>query len=106
MDSGVDVMYGWAEGRLGALSDRLGRRRVIIVGWLLYAAIYLGFGLASQTWQIIGLYVLYGLYYAATDGVVGALIGGLVPDAQRVSADGVYSPAVGAVGLPASARRR
>ena len=75
---------------------------MIIVGWLVYAFIYLGFGLAVQTWQIVGLYVLYGLYYAATDGVVRALIGDLVPDVQRGTAYGVYNTAIGIVALPAS----
>jgi MFS family permease len=97
-----NVIYASAAGPLGALSDRLGRRRIIIGGWLVYALIYLGFGLAAQTWQIVVLYVIYGLYYAATDGVAKALVGDLVPQAQRGTAYGVFNATIGIMALPAS----
>src|SRR6185369_6230947 len=79
-----------------------GRRRIIIGGWVVYALIYLGFGLAAQTWQIVALYVLYGLYYAATDGIAKALVGDLVPQPQRGTAYGVFNAAIGIMALPAS----
>src|SRR5260221_552873 len=97
-----NIIYASAAGPLGALSDRLGRRRVIIGGWLVYGMIYLGFGFAVETWQIVTLYALYGLYYGATDGVARALVGDLVPEAQRGTAYGVFNAAVGIAVLPAS----
>src|SRR5260221_7095942 len=97
-----NIIYASAAGPLGALSDRLGRRRVIIGGWLVYGLIYLGFGFAVATWQIVTLYALYGLYYGATDGVARALVGDLVPEAQRGTAYGVFNAAVGIAVLPAS----
>jgi MFS family permease len=97
-----NVVYASASSPLGALSDRFGRRRVMIGGWFIYALIYLGFGIAVQTWQIIGLYIAYGLYYAATDGVARALISDIVPQEQRATAFGIFNTVVGIAALPAS----
>ncbi len=86
----------------GVLSDRFGRVRVIIVGWLVYALIYLGFGFASAGWQVWLLYVLYGIYYGATEGVEKALVADVVSSEKRGTAYGLYSAAVGLSALPAS----
>jgi MFS family permease len=97
-----NVVYAAASGPLGALSDRLGRRRVMVAGWVLYAAVYLGFALASTgvaVWMLMGV---YGLYYAATEGVAKALVADLVAPEHRGTAYGVYNAAVGLAALPAS----
>lgn len=87
----------------GILSDRIGRNRVIRAGWLAYAFVYLGFGFATQGWQIWVLYALYGVYYAMTDGVASALVADLVPQSEkRGTAFGLYNAAVGVSALPAS----
>lgn len=86
----------------GRLSDRIGRRRVITYGWALYALTYLGFALARQAWLIWGLYALYGLYYAFTEGAGKALVAELVSDANRGAAYGLYNAAIGVMALPAS----
>src|SRR5262249_16722451 len=54
------VIYAALSGPAGALSDRIGRRRLILFGWLTYALIYLGFALAQTSWEIWALYALYG----------------------------------------------
>jgi MFS family permease len=96
------AVYALASGPLGALSDRIGRRRLIIAGWLAYGMVYLGFALSRAGWQIWALFGLYGLYYAATEGVAKALVADLVPDAQRGTAYGVFNAAIGLMALPAS----
>lgn len=96
------AIYALFSGPLGALSDRIGRRRLIIGGWLAYGLVYLGFTLAHAGWQIWALFGLYGIYYAATEGVAKALVADLVPDAQRGTAYGLFNAAIGLTALPAS----
>jgi len=86
----------------GHLSDRIGRRKVIVAGWLVYAVVYLGFGLADSAWQIWPLYALYGLYYATTEGVAKAMVADLVEPAQRGTAYGLFNASIGVMALPAS----
>jgi MFS family permease len=86
----------------GALSDRVGRRRLIVAGWALYAAVYLAFGLATHAWQMWSLFVAYGVYYALTEGVGKALVADLAPAHARGRAFGWYNAAVGIVALPSS----
>jgi MFS family permease len=94
--------YALLSGPLGALSDRIGRRRLIIGGWLAYGLVYLGFALSRVGWQIWALFGLYGIYYAATEGTAKALVADLVPDAQRGTAYGLFNAAIGLTALPAS----
>jgi MFS family permease len=86
----------------GALSDRLGRRRVIFAGWLLYGLSYLGFGLAGAAWQAWVLFVVYGVYYALVEGSEKALIAELAPRSYRGRAFGWYYAVIGFSALPAS----
>ncbi len=102
MVAGFNLVYTLASSPLGALSDRIGRRRVLIAGWFIYALIYGGFALARTGWHIALLYIFYALYYAATEGVAKALIADLVAPEQRGTAYGVYNAAIGLAALPAS----
>jgi len=86
----------------GALSDRIGRRNVLIAGWLVYAGVYLGMALASSAWQVWLLYALYGIYYAMSEGVARALVADLVATEQRGTAYGLFHAAIGLTALPAS----
>jgi MFS family permease len=74
----------------------------MIGGWLAYGLVYLGFAFASAGWQIWFLFAVYGLYYAATEGVAKAFVADLVPDAQRGTAYGWFNAAIGITALPAS----
>jgi len=86
----------------GALSDRIGRQRTLIAGWTLYAAVYLGFGLAHTAWQAWALFGVYGLFFGLTEGSERALISDLVPLERRGTAYGWYNLAIGLGALPAS----
>ncbi len=97
-----NVVYAVVSGPAGVLSDRIGRRRLIIGGWLTYSLIYLGFALASSGKQVWLLYAIYGLYYGLTEGSTKALVADLVPLELRGTAYGVYNASVGITALPAS----
>lgn len=96
------AIYTIFSGPLGALSDKIGRRRLIVSGWLAYGLVYLGFAFSQAGWHIWALFGLYGVYYAATEGTAKALVADLVPDAQRGTAYGLFNAAIGLTALPAS----
>jgi len=86
----------------GILSDRLGRKGVIISGWLLYGGIYWAFAWAETSGAIWILFAVYGLFYGLTEGGERALVADLVPSHLRGTAYGLYNFAVGISTLPAS----
>lgn len=97
-----NFVYASASVPLGSLSDKIGREKVIIIGWLAYALAYLGFAFAQKAWQIWLLFAFYGVYYATTEGVAKALVADLVKPSHRGRAYGLYNTALGLVALPAS----
>lgn len=98
-----NAVYTLLAGPAGALSDRIGRRKLILFGWLAYGLIYLGFALSTTGVGVWLLFGLYGIYYAFTEGAGKALIADLVPSEKRGTAYGLYSAAVGLSAFPASA---
>ena len=96
------LIYAILSGPLGVLSDRIGRRKLIIGGWLTYGLVYLGFAASTTGWQIWALFGLYGIYYAATEGAAKALVADLVPPERRGTAYGIYNAAIGLTVFPAS----
>jgi MFS family permease len=86
----------------GTLSDRIGRRPLLLVAWSAYALAYAGFAVATRSWQVVGLFLLYGVYYAAGEGTVKAWITTLVPADRRGAASGLVAAAGGLLVLPAS----
>jgi MFS family permease len=97
-----NLIYALISTPAGIISDRVGRRRLIVAGWLVYAAIYLGFGLAQTGWQVWVLYVFYGLYYGMAFGTSNALIADLVSENLRGTAYGTYNAVIGILAFPAS----
>jgi MFS family permease len=86
----------------GARSDRIGRERVLIFGYLVYAAVYFGFGATRDVRAVIGLFASYGLYSAASDGVQKAFVSDLLDDNKRGTGLGIYNAMLGLTLLPAS----
>ena len=97
-----NLVYTLASVPAGMRSDKIGRSRVILGGWLVYALVYAGFGFARQGWHVWVLMGVYGLYYAMFEGTSKALVADLVPAEARGTAFGVYNAAIGVMALPAS----
>lgn len=92
----VTSLYG------GHLSDILGRRRLIVSGWILYAAVYAGFAFVSSPLSVWILFLIYGVYFGLVEGAEKALVADLVKPEQRGTAYGLYNLAFGITVLPAS----
>jgi MFS family permease len=86
----------------GIISDRIGRKKVIVTGWLVYALVYFGFGVASQHWHAWALFAVYGIYFGLTEGVEKALVADFAPAHLRGSAFGLYHLIIGVGAFPAS----
>jgi MFS family permease len=86
----------------GALSDRIGRRGLIALAWLIYAVCYAGFAVATSAIWVVPLWVAYGTYYALSEGVGKALVADLAPTELRATAFGILNAVQGAMILPAS----
>jgi MFS family permease len=86
----------------GQLSDTIGRKPLIVGGWLLYAAVYFAFGWAGAPWQAWALFAVYGIFYGMTEGTEKALVADIVPKVRRGAAFGWYNLAIGLGALPAS----
>jgi MFS family permease len=87
----------------GALSDRIGRRRVIGTGFLLYALVYAGFAAAATAAHAWALFLAYAAFFALTEGAEKALVADLVPPDVRGRAFGTFHLVTGLLALPASA---
>ncbi len=90
-----------ASAPVGALGDRIGRRAVIMLGYVLYALMAAGFIFASAKWEIVILFVLFGVFYSIDEAQSKAFIAD-IEHARRGSAIGLYNFATGLVYLPAS----
>lgn len=97
-----NAVYTVLAGPLGALSDKIGRRKLILGGWLAYGLVYLGFAASQTGAQVWVLFGLYGVYYAATEGTAKAYVADLVPAERRGTAYGLYNAAIALTAFPAS----
>ena len=86
----------------GILSDRMDRRKVVVAGWIVYAVTYAAWGIVEGPAWMVGLFLVYGLYAAATEGVERALVADFVPAERRGTAFGWFHLVVGISALPAS----
>jgi MFS family permease len=100
-----NIVYGIVSYPAGKLSDRIGRKQILIAGYAFYGIVYLGFALVSapeQAWILWGLFGLYGLYSGFTDGIEKALIADLAPANIRGTAIGLHATILGIGLFPAS----
>ena len=97
-----NLTYALVSTPMGVLSDKIGRKRVITVGWLIYGLVYLGFALSSSIWQIWLLFAVYGIFYGICEGAAKAFVADMVPIDRRGTAYGLYNGVVGLMALPAS----
>ena len=86
----------------GGLSDRLGRKRVIVIGWAVYAVVYLGFASSPGPTALICWFLLYGTYFGFAEGAEKALVADLTPAGRQGTAFGYYNAALGIGALVAS----
>ena len=87
---------------IGTLSDKIGKEKILIVGFLIYAIVYYGFGVTGSTTTIVALFALYGLYSAATDGIQKAFISDVIDENKKGTGLGIYNALIGITLLPAS----
>lgn len=97
-----NAVYALISAPAGSLSDKLGRKKIIALGWSIYALVYLGFAFFNESWMVWVLWAMYGVYYGLAEGVARALVCDLVPEDRRGTAFGAYHGVVGITLLPAS----
>ena len=97
-----NLTYALVSTPMGVVSDKLGRKRVISFGWLIYGLVYLGFALSSHIWQLWVLFAVYGIYYGICEGAAKAFVADMVTVERRGTAYGLYNGVVGLMALPAS----
>ncbi|OGC79681.1 MAG: hypothetical protein A2145_04400 [candidate division Zixibacteria bacterium RBG_16_40_9] len=98
----MNISYTLFSFPAGTLSDRLGRPKLILFGFIIYSLSYLGFAFATAAYQIFLLFFLYGIYYGISDGLLRALVSDLVPAQKKGTAFGIYHFVIGVTVLPAS----
>lgn len=87
---------------VGSLADKVGKEKILIAGFIIYAVVYYGFGITTSTGTIISLFALYGLYSAATDGIQKAFISDMIDNNKKGTGMGIYNALLGITLLPAS----
>lgn len=97
-----NLIYALTSIPAGILSDRIGKKRIILAGFILFGFIYWGFAVASERGHIWRLFLLYGVFMGITEGIQKAYLGTIIPDKFRATGYGIYNTFVGLAVLPAS----
>ncbi len=97
-----NLTYTFVSIPVGALSDKIGRKKVLLLGFLIYGLTYLGFGTASKVYQIWLLFAFYGVYYGFSNGTMRAYVADLVEEERKATAYGIFHGVVGLAALPSS----
>ncbi|HEX8947903.1 MAG TPA: MFS transporter [Dissulfurispiraceae bacterium] len=97
-----NLVYSLSSFPAGIAADRFGRKRIILLGFVLFAVLYYGFAVASTPHAIWMLFALYGLFMGLTEGIQKAFLSTIIPADFKATAFGVFNTAVGLAMLPAS----
>lgn len=87
---------------LGMIADKIGMRKMIILGFVLYSVVYFGFGIADSSFYVLPLFCLYGIFKGMSEGTQRAYVAALAPPERKATAFGVYHTVSGIALLPAS----
>jgi MFS family permease len=97
-----NITYALCAYPASRLSDRIGRKKLLVSGYLFYGLVYLGFALINSNHNLWFLFAIYGLYIGFTEGVEKALVADIAPAQLRATAIGLHAALVGIGLLPAS----
>jgi MFS family permease len=97
-----NLVYSLSAIPAGIAADKFGRKRVILLGFVLFAVLYYGFAIAESSTAIWVLFGLYGLFMGLTEGIQKAFLAAIIPQDFKATAFGVYGTCVGMATLPAS----
>lgn len=99
---GYNLIYAFFSPYFGKLSDRVERKKILSLGLLIYTVVYFGFSQSNTIWQFAGLFFIYGIYMAATEGVGKAFAIDLVPTHLKATAVGILGTVTGVCTILAS----
>ncbi|HUK34503.1 MAG TPA: MFS transporter [Vicinamibacterales bacterium] len=102
MWAGIHVVKSAVSFVSGGWSDRIGRRTVITIGWIVYAVVYAGFAMSTTLTALLSWFIVYGFYFGFAEGTEKALVADLAPASRRGTAFGIYNAVVGVGALLAS----
>ena len=97
-----NLVYSLSAIPAGIAADKFGKKRIILLGFVLFAFLYFGFAVAKSSILIWVLFALYGIFMALTEGIQKAFLATIIPSNFKATAFGVYATAVGLATLPAS----
>jgi MFS family permease len=97
-----NFVYAVAAYPMGILADKLGMKKIFLLGIFLFAITYAGFAVANETWMPYALFLIYGLYAAATEGIARAWITNLAHENKTATAIGFYTSGESVCALLAS----
>lgn len=97
-----NLVYSLSSIPAGIAADKYGKKRIILLGFVLFAGLYYGFAAAKSTTTIWVLFSLYGVFMGLTEGVQKAFLASIIPPDYKATAFGVYATAMGVATLPAS----
>ena len=97
-----NIIYSLSSIPLGIVADKYGKKRLILLGFVLFAGLYYGFAVAKSASAIWVLFSLYGVFMGLTEGIQKAFLATIIPPDFKATAFGVYATAVGLATLPAS----